>query len=276
MTFLLKETRHQRSRNSEVFSAKVAYGKKSSQRYTYENDSTIYGGWIFPHYGHFLTETLSRVHALEHYPNSKVIFDVFDNHESRTFNKPWAQQLLAAVGLKRERILFSTERRIFHRMIFPSQSLVLHRGVSTEGQKRIWDRLDSLRSDVAPFKKIYISRSRLEKNKRPLVNEVDLEKSLASYGFEIVYPEKMTVQEQIITLSEAKLLIGPSGTALHNSVFMREGTHIISLTTTDFALINEALCCYPRNQKYDVYFGEKCTEVNGWQIDVQELLSSLF
>tara|TARA_B100000929_G_C15508081_1_gene419418 strand:- start:3794 stop:4429 length:636 start_codon:yes stop_codon:yes gene_type:complete len=211
---------------------------------------------------------------LERYPTSNVIFDVFDNHETRTLGKRWAQQLLAAVGLNNERILFSTERRIFEKIIFPTQSLVLHRGVSTQGQRKIWNRLEPLRSNSTPNKKIYISRSRLEKNKRPLINELEIEKSLTAYGFVIIYPEKMTVHEQIETFSQAELIIGPSGTALHNSVFMKEGTRIISLTTSDFTLINEALCCYPRNQRYEVFFGVK--DGNGWRVDIQELLSCLF
>jgi len=272
----INEARHQRGRNNEVFTAKVMNGQKSTHTYRREKGTTIYGGWIFPHYGHFLTETLSRIHAISAYPNSKVIFDVFDGHEVRTLNKPWAQQLLAAVGVERERILFSTERRVFEKIIFPSQSLILHRGVSTLEQKKIWASLEPRRSNAVPFRKIYISRSRLQQNKRPLINEVELEKLLSFHGFEIIYPERMTVYEQIKVLSEADLLVGPSGTAIHNCVFMKEGTRVISLTTTEFTLINEALCCYPRSQQYDVFFGKRDGGGCGWRIDVQELLSALF
>ena len=64
-------------------------------------------------------------------------------------------------------------------------------------------------------------------------NEDELEKLLRNNGFEIVDGETFTeLEDQIRFFDQAKVIVALSGSGLTNSLFLREGTTVIELTTT--------------------------------------------
>lgn len=70
---------------------------------------------------------------------------------------------------------------------------------------------------------VYISRSRLgasERYARECLNESDIERAMeGEFGATIVHPQSLTWAEQIATFSEAAVLVGLYGSALHTSLF---------------------------------------------------------
>jgi hypothetical protein len=72
--------------------------------------------------------------------------------------------------------------------------------------------------DVAePHKLIYISRK--DALYRKIVNEEEVEEYLRSIGFEIVQMSKLPFLEQVRICAEAKVVVGPHGAGLSNTVF---------------------------------------------------------
>lgn len=80
---------------------------------------------------------------------------------------------------------------------------------------------------VKPFRRIYMRR--LNNKLRPLENLDQLEVMLKKKEFDFVDTSILTFQEQIKMFAEAKIIIGVSGAAFTNMLFMNKGSHAISL-----------------------------------------------
>lgn len=77
-------------------------------------------------------------------------------------------------------------------------------------------------------------------NYRVLKNEKELEDTLIDSGFQSIYPEQLSVQEQIKVFSSAGVIVGPSGSALFNCVYCHPGTVVIDIESQPFHLDNHA------------------------------------
>ena len=75
--------------------------------------------------------------------------------------------------------------------------------------------------------KIYLSRQ--NSNYRNLINEGDLIDKLKSKDFMIIDTNNMSIFEQIKIFSSAKVIIGPTSSALTNIVFSKKGTKVIEI-----------------------------------------------
>jgi hypothetical protein len=74
--------------------------------------------------------------------------------------------------------------------------------------------------------KIYISRINA---RRSPVWEKEITETLRRNGWRIVELERMSLPEQIESISKAKLLAGVHGAGLSNMIWMNKGTHVIEL-----------------------------------------------
>jgi capsular polysaccharide biosynthesis protein len=81
-------------------------------------------------------------------------------------------------------------------------------------------------------KRIYITR-KLAKSRRVL-NEDEILKLLAAYGFEEIILESMSVLEQAALFSQAEIIISPHGSGLTNLVFCQPGTKVIELFSPNY------------------------------------------
>ncbi|GIP39132.1 hypothetical protein J31TS4_24120 [Paenibacillus sp. J31TS4] len=76
-------------------------------------------------------------------------------------------------------------------------------------------------------KRLYISRAHAAQ--RRLINEEEIVRLLASYGFTTITPEYMTVDEQIRLFANAEAIVAPHGAALANLAFCMPGTKVFEL-----------------------------------------------
>lgn len=91
----------------------------------------------------------------------------------------------------------------------------------------IKDKIESERDDV--HRKIYVSRRKSGRESRNLTNSENIENIARDSGYSIVYPEQLTIKQQIRLFSQARVIIGEYGSALHNSIFSPEGAIICAL-----------------------------------------------
>jgi capsular polysaccharide biosynthesis protein len=133
-------------------------------------------------------------------------------------------------------------------------------GVNRQIQTPLAQDLELLRSHVPLAKlsvhnKIFISR---RYSSRYTAIESDLEAILVRKGFHLVYPERLTFIQQVQLFSSASIVVGATGSALSNTVWMSEHSKLIVLSGTvpmNFMLWNRL---NPRVTSY-------------WQIDIVSL-----
>lgn len=76
--------------------------------------------------------------------------------------------------------------------------------------------------------KIFIARRQASSRRK--YNEVECGEMLKSYGFVEVYPETMTIYEQVALFNNAKFIVSASGAALTNLLFCKPNTRVVILT----------------------------------------------
>lgn len=95
-------------------------------------------------------------------------------------------------------------------------------------------------------KRLFLGRKHQAAGKRVLLNEDELSAIAERYGFVQIYPEKMSVAEQIGIFAGAEAIVGPSGAAFANMIFSPEGAKVMVMTqigteATTFASIARTL-----------------------------------
>lgn len=88
-------------------------------------------------------------------------------------------------------------------------------------------------SSLEPQSRIYLSRRKATRSVR---GEDQIEKFLLDIGFEVVYAEELSLEEQLRVFSNCHTLIGPHGAGLTNSVFMPAGGQVIEIMSKNWAI----------------------------------------
>jgi hypothetical protein len=92
-------------------------------------------------------------------------------------------------------------------------------------------------------REIYISRREWTSPYRQLLNRVTIEAQFLKRGFEMYQPEREPLQGQIAAFRQARLIVGESGSALHNNIFCGSKTVIgVLVAGSRWSLIQSALC----------------------------------
>jgi hypothetical protein len=113
-------------------------------------------------------------------------------------------------------------------------------------------------------RKIYLSRkSKMTAGYRKLQNEEDVEKLFLKYGFELVFPERLSFFEQVEIFSESRVIAGPTGSAFANIVYAPCSAIIICLMN--------CIVDYPIWSTIAGFIGQKMVHVAGDPMDAREL-----
>lgn len=75
--------------------------------------------------------------------------------------------------------------------------------------------------------RLYISRKRADK--RRIANEPQLSAVLESHGFQTIYAEDLSFEQQVKTCSRARYMVSNHGAGLTNALFMKEGANVLEL-----------------------------------------------
>ncbi|MCL1990429.1 MAG: glycosyltransferase family 61 protein [Defluviitaleaceae bacterium] len=121
--------------------------------------------------------------------------------------------------------------------------------------------------EVMPFRKVYISRNN---SKRALTNENEIEHVLEAHGFDIIYAERLTFEEQVKLFSETELLVSGHGAGLANILFMQSGTKLIEIFHEHFLKSDY----YQRSVHNQMGYQLMMTDKTG-KLNVSELLEKM-
>ncbi|HDY92156.1 MAG TPA: glycosyltransferase family 61 protein [Pseudoalteromonas sp.] len=190
----------------------------------------IYLGFYAEHYGHFLLETLSRLWAIKN-PNQYDGF-IFNNFViPRKVDKltKIASFFFNSLGLDSTKIIILKRNTFVDNLIVPNaQCYILNKA-----HPKYIDIFERLRCNVSAQNcsqlKLYLSRSKLQKRKRKVLNEHKIEEAFFQRGFQVVYMESLSINEQLSLLANANVIAGLEGSALHNCLFMKPGSKVINI-----------------------------------------------
>lgn len=95
-------------------------------------------------------------------------------------------------------------------------------------RRAVLDQLAARGIDLrATGRRIFLSRKGF--TQRQLVNEAEIINVLARYGFEVVYPEKLSFIEQIALYHSADVIVGSASSAMTNTIFCNDRARVVAL-----------------------------------------------
>jgi capsular polysaccharide biosynthesis protein len=124
--------------------------------------------------------------------------------------------------------------------------------------------------------------SRSRQPARKLTNETEIEDLFRSFGFSILYPETLSIEEQVASVSMAELIAGPSGSAMFNLAFHKRLKSVFMIVPETFIQISEWLFLAGTSCPMYYHVGSLSTAVDGisarrdsWEVNVQRLASDV-
>jgi capsular polysaccharide biosynthesis protein len=182
----------------------------------------VYLGPLHRHFGHFVTESITRIwySLLTTAPDLDLVvlpeIDSVEERENFSFDKlqPWQQDIFKYFGVER-RLHFVRSTSIFENLIVPQQGGILF---SVEHAETYLDALTSHRIKLLgtpPEKtKVFYQRPQ-DVPYGKIAGEEYIGKFLSECGYQAVYPELLSGSEQIQLANAASKVISTQGSALH-------------------------------------------------------------
>lgn len=191
----------------------------------YIDEDAVFIGNVYPQFGHFLLEHMNRAYALlnKKYLNMKLV--LINNMDVQNVPE-YMYKLLELMGAKRENIIILNQTTRFKNVYIPEQGFNIPVYSSKEFGK-IWDKIAENVPDTKKYEKIYVSRTALKARKT--YGEGVVQNIFEKNGYKIIYPETMSLVEQISLVKNCKYLAGCAGTALHLALFMKPGGTVIQI-----------------------------------------------
>ncbi len=185
--------------------------------------SYVYGGFINPHYGHFIVNSLARQwpRARSHQPKIKILCHGPANPD-HWFGRPFIKAIFNALGLTREDFVTFERPTMIPRLIVPLTSMreqhYVHR-VFGELCARIGRNLLGAEHSVREARPAYLSKAGLKSGVGRVVNEIKIVEVLEREGVEIIFPEQIDLPSQIRLFAERDRICGIASSALHTQAF---------------------------------------------------------
>ncbi|TNE62013.1 MAG: glycosyltransferase family 61 protein [Alphaproteobacteria bacterium] len=175
----------------------------------------IFAGYIFPHYGHFLLESLSRLWFYRDKPHVPLLW--MGVHNQTEFNAV-NQQLFELFGITNPMHIV-TEQTEVEELLVPEAGYIInsrYTGAQADALRLVGARA------IKSGKKVWLSRSKLSKAK--IFNEPAFERLLRHNGWTVYHPQDHRIADQLDMLSDAELIAGVEGSAFHTLVLMPDYT----------------------------------------------------
>ncbi|MBR1380596.1 MAG: glycosyltransferase family 61 protein [Alphaproteobacteria bacterium] len=193
----------------------------------YIDQDVVFLGGILGHFGDFLVNNLTRVYALlqDQYNDWHV---VFVNDKNINPIPEWLYVFLELVNIPRERVIILNKTTQFRNVLVPTQGWDFPIWSSDECNNVFDVMADNVgKCDTKCYDKIYLSRDAL--NLRRTYGEKYVSEIFNKNGFTIIYPETLSLKQQIALVRNCRVLVGCAGTALHLALFMKPGGCVIQI-----------------------------------------------
>ena len=197
--------------------------------------SWLYLGHWMQGFGHFIVETIPMLWALKTMPD--VRFDGVVAHRFTSRRRfDWQNEFVVRLldGLQID--VVDSRPACYEHLYVGGRAYKYQRAIS----RRAVDAWDAIAESVdgtnpRPPLKVFFSRTAFSRDQpsgaRGYRNTAAVDDLFRERGFAVVFPEELSVTEQIQVARDAHYIAGPGGSALHLAAFAR-GAHVIELGDT--------------------------------------------
>lgn len=230
----------------------IDYNQSKEEEYI--PSDVIYGGMLCRHWGHFIVNASIHLwYAIEHWKENDlpIVFSTPEKPERRFLD------FLKLTGIPYKRFIFITKPTRFKSVIVPEPSFIIkNNGTAIAPEFKIPFNAVKDKAQPSRYTKIYLSRRKFTTPNSPLPHgEKIFEKIFKTNGYKIIYPEKITLQQQINLFSNAETVVTTNGTLAHNVVLMNDNKRLVILNRTadrSIESLQNALNCIRNTECYQV------------------------
>ena len=228
--------------------------RKAGQVAGTETVALVFDQWSADNYYHWMVESLPRLLLVqEKYPDCLLLIpEPAPGYVRRTvsllgFNRVLplrrkTEEIVKVANLVLPELVYYYEEQEYINLFGTVRSEVADSGSFTEAGNGLQHqeliavvRQKLLKgfagTPVHAGRRIYVSRSR-QKTRR-LSNEQSIQPLLEKYGFETVYFEGMTFDEQVSLMLETEILLGVHGANMVNILFLQAGARVVEMMNKD-------------------------------------------
>jgi len=188
---------------------------------------TLYLGNFMSHYGHFITEFLSKCWIFDKATEfDHIVCQPFIFNERSVQIHEYHRHMLQLIGLPVERFCFVWAPAEYADVTIPKQLWTINVGCDLAARP-VYAKIRAAHTGRISPKRVFLSR-------RPgLASRVDdaspVESLFLSRGFKVFYPEEIPTREQLDIYVNCDVLAGFSGSALHNCLFAKSSAAVIDV-----------------------------------------------
>lgn len=185
---------------------------------------TLYLGAFMNHYGHFITESLSRYWKQDAGAFDHFVAYPFMHNNGNILVRDFHRYLAGLLDVPVDRMTILRGQTVFDEIVVPEQLWTYNVHVNAR-MREVYGRISGRHTGKGSSGRIFLSRTdSLRLGNVPAVEEV-----FASFGFRILYPERIGIVDQLSLYTNCEILAGLSGSAMHNCLFARPGLMTIEV-----------------------------------------------
>ena len=206
-------------------------------------DEHVYFGPLIPHYGHFLVTSLARAWYLSVLDRKHSKFLCHSDHpvDAHLRGSHYMAAFMTALGLEPGQLTRPERATRFRKLTIPGAAFLEQTCAHVVFATSMHQIGDALRPKAqgGEGRPVYLSKSRVGRHSvAHVTNEREIESLLHDRGIDIVYPEHLTITQQIGIFERTKIVLGFVGSALHTHVFVRQPPKIIGVALDSFVNSN--------------------------------------
>jgi hypothetical protein len=171
----------------------------------------IFCGRFRGHFGHFLAESIGRLWAVEALPPDLPLIWFSDPRQTGTGGI--RKRILAALAISNPQIIVSSTLKVDRLHLPPSLTDPLYQITPSPAYQAWFTRHLPPAPDLG--RDIYISRAKLPDKAGRFFGESAIEAGLRAEGYRVVYPELLSIEEQIAACRAARRVVVAEGSPLH-------------------------------------------------------------
>ena len=168
-------------------------------------EESIYGGFLFSHFGHFILESLARLWVCQTVLDTPIVFASTDRPNN------WQLEIFEILGLI-DRIRILREPTVFRKLIVPDVGYRIQDYMHPDHAEFLGCSVPNEGKEIT--RPLWLSRAGLPAQDR-IEGEKKVESVLLKSGWNVIHPETLPVSHQLAFIGRAPIVAGVEGSALH-------------------------------------------------------------
>lgn len=195
----------------------------------YIDEDVVFLGFHVNHWGHFLVEETSKFWVIDENKNYKYVLLGVDNFGISQN----CLRILNLLGIRNEDIILLNKITRFRSVLVPDSSIDTNQGYTKEFIQ-VFNRLIKKvqLNDYCIADKVYLSRRKFSDADQKEFGEDKIEVLFKKAGYKIMYPEMLSVDEQIAIFQKAKRIACINGTIPLMVLFSNDELELVVLNKT--------------------------------------------